>query len=65
MKYALIVLLVLAVGMLLFNLTQVNWEQPLVGDSSIAVIGIIASASAVILLLILRVSLKINQKLKR
>lgn len=51
--------------MCLFNLTQIDWENPLAGDSSVAVIGSMASASAFLLLVILMLSKKIAQKLKK
>ena len=35
--------------MILFNVFQVNWESPMEGQSSIAVIGIMASLCALLL----------------
>ncbi|MEK9788654.1 MAG: hypothetical protein ACPG14_03070 [Flavobacteriaceae bacterium] len=64
MKIALPLLMILALGMCIFNLTQVDWSAPLDGKSSIAVIGAMASASAFLLLLLLRLSKKVVQKLK-
>ena len=46
MKIVLPLFIVLSLGMCLFNLTQIDWENPLAGDSSVAVIGSMASASA-------------------
>lgn len=65
MKIVLPLFLLLAFGMCVFNLTQINWGSPLAGDSSVAVIGSMASASAVLLLVILMLSKKIAQKIKR
>ena len=65
MKIVLPLFIVLSLGMCLFNLTQIDWENPLAGDSSVAVIGSMASASAFLLLVILLLSKKIAQKLKK
>ena len=51
--------MIVSVGMLLFNLTQVNWQAPLEGKSTVAVIGIMAAACAFLLLLLLFLSKKI------
>jgi len=51
--------------MVVFNLSQIDWNQPLIGDSSIAVIGILASASAFVLLLILSLARKIAKQIKK
>jgi len=48
-----------------FNLSQIDWNQPLIGDSSIAVIGVLASASAFVLLLILSLARKIAKQIKK
>lgn len=65
MKIVLPLFIVLSLGMCLFNLSQIDWENPLAGDSSVAVIGSMASASAFLLLVILLLSKKIAQKLKK
>lgn len=65
MKIVLPLFIVISLGMCLFNLTQIDWENPLAGDSSVAVIGSMASASAFLLLVILMLSKKIAQKLKK
>tara|TARA_A200000159_G_scaffold156375_1_gene171239 strand:+ start:327 stop:500 length:174 start_codon:yes stop_codon:yes gene_type:complete len=54
----------LSFGMAIFNVTQVNWGDPLSEKSSIAVIGIMAALCAFLLLLILILSNKISKKLK-
>jgi len=51
--------------MVVFNLRQIDWNQPLIGDSSIAVIGVLASASAFVLLLILSLARKIAKQIKK
>lgn len=53
----------LALVMVIFNATKIDFEAPLEGDSSVAVIGILASLSAFLLLLILLLSKKIASKI--
>ncbi|MGA1029997.1 MAG: hypothetical protein ACO3SY_04740 [Flavobacteriaceae bacterium] len=62
MKRTIQIFMIVAVAMLLFNLYQVNWETPLEGKSTVAVIGALASACALLLLLILQLARKINQQ---
>ena len=57
--------MVLAIVLLGYNVTKVNWEAPLQGESTVALIGIIACACAVVLLLILLTSRKIATKAKK
>ena len=58
--------MILALVMAVYNATKVDFEAPLQGDSSVAVIGILASLSALLLLFILLLSKKIAAKvLKR
>ena len=54
----------LAIASCIFNLTQIDWGDPIMGKSSVAVIGVMASASAFLLLLILILSKRVAQKLK-
>ncbi|MDA8871647.1 hypothetical protein OAM55_00810 [Flavobacteriaceae bacterium] len=65
MKIILPLLMILALGMFIFNLTQIDWDAPLFGNSSVALIGSMASASAFLLLFILMLSKKIAKKLKK
>lgn len=62
MKNFLRIMIVLALGMLAFNFTKIDWSAPTYGDSAVAVIGVLASGSAFLLLLILMLSLKIKAK---
>ena len=62
MKIFIRVLMVLALVMAVYNATEVDFEAPLQGDSSVAVIGILASLSAFLLLFILLLSKKIAAK---
>jgi len=57
-------MMVLAIGMMIFNTTLINWEAPTEGDSLVAIIGILASGSALLLLWILVLSLKIKAQQK-
>jgi len=52
----------LAILLLIFNLTKVDFGQLFSKDSKIGLIGVLACACAVVLLLILYVSKKINSK---
>jgi uncharacterized membrane protein len=59
-----VILIVLALGLIAFNVTLVDFEQPFQGDSTIALIGIFASLCAIVLMLIFMTSKKIDKKLK-
>ncbi|MAM00746.1 MAG: hypothetical protein CMC11_00690 [Flavobacteriaceae bacterium] len=61
MKILLYILMIISIGLCIFNLIQIDWENPLRDKSSVAVIGVIASASSFLLILILIVSKKIAQ----
>ncbi|WP_437395903.1 hypothetical protein [Flagellimonas lutimaris] len=60
-----IILIILALGLIAYNVTLVDFENPLQGDSTIALIGIVASLCAIVLMLIFMTSKKIDQKLKK
>lgn len=64
MKIILPLFMLLAIVSCVFNLTQIDWSDPITGKSSVAVIGVMASASAFLLLLILILSKRVAQKLK-
>lgn len=64
MKTFLRIMAVLALGMMIFNATMIDWDMPTEGDSLVAIIGILASGSALLLIWILLLSLKINAKQK-
>lgn len=65
MKIFIYILIALATGLLIFNITKVDFENPLSDDSTVAVISVLASACAVLLLVILAVSRIIASKAKR
>jgi uncharacterized membrane protein len=57
------VLVVLAVGLILFNISLLDFKNPLEGNSMIALIGIAASFCAVLILLIFKMSKSIEEKM--
>ncbi len=60
-----LILIVLAVALIAYNVTLVNFQNPLEGNSIIALIGIIASLCAIVLLLIYITSRKIKDKMNQ
>tara|TARA_B100000949_G_C14111127_1_gene378418 strand:+ start:577 stop:777 length:201 start_codon:yes stop_codon:yes gene_type:complete len=60
-----LVLILLALGLIAYNVTLVDFENPIQGDSTIALIGIVASLCAIVLMLIFMTSKKIDKKLKK
>ncbi len=60
-----IILIVIALALITYNVTLVNFENPFEGDSIIAIIGIAASLCAVVLLLIFLTSKKIQDKFNK
>lgn len=63
-KTFIIILILLAMGLIAFNLTLVDFNNPFQGDSTIALIGIVASLCAIVLILIFAASKKIDKKIK-
>ncbi|MEM6895545.1 MAG: hypothetical protein AAGD88_13865 [Bacteroidota bacterium] len=59
-----IVLIVFALALIAYNVTMVDFDDPFQGDSTIALIGIVASLCAIIILLIFMTSKKIKDKLE-
>ena len=64
MKIFTTILIVIAFVLIVFNVTLLDFENPLEGDSLVALIGIAAALCAVFILLIFRMSKKIEDKLK-
>ena len=58
------ILVVLAIGLILFNISLLDFSNLLEGNSMIAIIGIAASLCAVLILLIFRMSKSIEEKMK-
>lgn len=61
MKLFTIILSVIAVGLIIFNATKLNFDALFTGESYTAVLTIIAALCAIILLQILRISKKIEK----
>lgn len=61
MKIFTIILSVIAVGLIIFNATKLNFDALFTGESYTAVLTIIAAFCAIILLQILRISKKIEK----
>lgn len=57
-----IVFIVFALALIAYNVTLVDFNNPLEGNSVIALIGIVASLCAIVLLLIFMTSKKIQKK---
>ena len=58
------ILVVLAIALIGFNITLLDFKKPFEGDSVVALIGIVASVCAVLILLIFRMSKIITEKTK-
>lgn len=65
MKILIYIIIAIGVGLMIFNVTKLDLENPLAGDSSVAVISILAAACAVLLMVILLLSLKMKAKKKQ
>ena len=64
MKIFTLILNIIAVGLIIYNATKLNFEALLEGKSMVALITIFASLCAILMLQILRVSKKIENKSK-
>ncbi len=61
MKILIYILSLLALGLIIFNATQIDTNAPFEGKSMTAIITIVASLCAFVLLQILRISKRIEQ----
>lgn len=57
------ILVVLAIGLVFYNVSLLDFQHPLEGNSMIAFIGIAASFCAILILLIFRMSKSIEEKM--
>ncbi|WP_338357843.1 hypothetical protein [Yeosuana marina] len=64
MKIVTIILSIIAIALIVFNVTKININTPFEGESVIALITMLAALCALILLQILRISKRIEQKVK-
>lgn len=63
MKVFTIILVVIAVALIGYNATLIDFGQPFQGDSIVAIIGIISALCAVLLLVIFNISRKIQDRI--
>lgn len=63
-KILLTILILMALGLIAYNVTVVDFSQPFQGDSLVALIGIAAALCAIVLLLIYNTSRKIQKKIE-
>lgn len=64
MKIFTSILVILALALIIFNITLLDFDHLFEGDSMVALIGIAASFCAVFILLIFRMSKMIEEKSK-
>ncbi len=64
MKIFTLILMLLCASLIVVNLTLLDFQKPFEGNSVIALIGIVAAFCAIFILLIFRMSKKIDEKLK-
>lgn len=57
------ILLVLAAVLVIINITQLNFDRLFEGDSLIALIGVVASICAILIIVIFRMSKTIEKKI--
>lgn len=62
MKYFRYVLLSIAFALIIYNATIIDFVDPFQGDSQIALIGILASACVIVLVLILIQAERVKQR---
>ncbi len=65
MKIISYLFIVIALGLIGFNSTRVDWDSPFTGDSTVGLIQIMASLCAIVLLVILLFSKRIKEKSRR
>jgi len=64
MKIAIPILILIGLGLIIFNATKLDFSNIFADDSRTALISILATACAIVLLLILRTSRSIAKKKK-
>lgn len=62
-KKVTVLLVILALALIAYNVTIIDFSDPLGEESIIAVIGVVAALSAIVLLLILLTSKNIQKKI--
>jgi hypothetical protein len=64
MKIFTYILITLAIGLIVFNITLLDFNNLTAGNSFVALIGIVASFCAILILLIFRMSKSIAEKMQ-
>ncbi|MBU2950557.1 hypothetical protein KO493_07600 [Tamlana agarivorans] len=64
MKIFTIILSILALALIVFNCTQLDFNAPFEGESMVAIITIVASLCVIVMMAILRTSKRIEEKTK-
>jgi len=59
-----VILIVLAILLIAYNVTMIDFNNPFEGNSIVALIGILAALCAIVLLLIFMTSYKIKNKIE-
>lgn len=62
MKIFIYTLITIALALIIFNITQLDFDNLLTGNSLVALIGIIASLCAICILVIFRMAKSIEEK---
>lgn len=62
MKIFTSILILLAIALIVFNVTLLDLSEPFEGNSAVALIGVGASFCAILILLIFRISKRIEEK---
>ncbi|WP_452599451.1 hypothetical protein [Pontimicrobium sp. MEBiC01747] len=65
MKLFTYIFTIIAIGLIIYNATKINWDTPFEGQSIIGLITIFAALCGIILLQILRVSKKIETQSRK
>jgi len=63
MKIFTTILIIIALALLIFNLTHIDFSNPFEGNSQIAVIESVAALCAICILLIFKISKQIESKM--
>jgi len=65
MKIFTYIMIVLAIGLIIFNITLLDFSNPLEGDSMVALIGIAAALCAIFILIVFRMSKLLQEKMNQ
>lgn len=65
MKILIYILIALAAGLMIYNLTFLDLNAPMAGESAAALVGVLASGCVILLMVILLLSRRIAEKSRR